>query len=126
MKEEKEHSVEWLKAENAENAFSTEAEETATWEFAAKDEEDEHSEEWLDIFSHEAEHNATEEVTEVEEEDTDNICFADLWDQLEALEERIKVQGVHIQQVKLETDQEGMGDHDDLPNGQKFLQLRRL
>jgi hypothetical protein len=21
---------------------------------------------------------------------------------------------------------EGMGDHDDLPNGQKFLQLRRL
>jgi hypothetical protein len=23
-------------------------------------------------------------------------------------------------------DEEGMGDHDDLPNGQKFLQLRRL
>jgi hypothetical protein len=37
------------------------------------------------------------------------------------------VQGRHIQQVKLETDkEEGMGDHDDLPNGQKFLQLRRL
>ena len=36
------------------------------------------------------------------------------------------MQGVHIQQVKLETGEEGMGDHDDLPNGQKVLQLRRL
>jgi hypothetical protein len=44
---------------------------------------------------------------------------------LEALEEKVKVQGMHIQQVKLEPD-EGVGDHDDLPNGQKFLQLRRL
>jgi hypothetical protein len=33
---------------------------------------------------------------------------------------------MHIQQVKLEMDEEGVGDHDDLPNGQKFLQLRRL
>jgi lipase chaperone LimK len=45
---------------------------------------------------------------------------------IEALEERVKVQGMHIQQVKLEMMKEGMGDHDDLPNGQKFLQLRRL
>jgi hypothetical protein len=28
--------------------------------------------------------------------------------------------------VKLETDEEGVGDHDDLPNGKKKLQLRRL
>ena len=28
--------------------------------------------------------------------------------------------------MKLEIDEVGMGDHDDLPNGQKFLQLRRL
>jgi hypothetical protein len=34
---------------------------------------------------------------------------------------------MHIQQVKLETDEEdGMGDHGDLPNGQKILQLRKL
>jgi hypothetical protein len=36
------------------------------------------------------------------------------------------VQGVHIQQVKLEMDEDGMGDHDDLSNGKKKLQLRRL
>jgi hypothetical protein len=28
--------------------------------------------------------------------------------------------------VKLETDEENMGDHDDLPNCRKFLQLGRL
>jgi hypothetical protein len=88
--------------------------------------EDEHSEEWLSIFSQEAEKNATWEATEAEEEEADNICFVELWEQVEALEERIKVQGMHIQQVKLEMDEEGVGDHDDLPNGQKFLQLRRL
>jgi hypothetical protein len=38
----------------------------------------------------------------------------------------VKVQSVHIQQVKLETDEGGMGDHDDLLMCQKFLQLRRL
>jgi hypothetical protein len=55
-------------------------------ELTAEEEEekkrDEHSEEWLNIFSHEAEKNATEEVAEAEEEEADNICFADLWDQL--------------------------------------------
>jgi hypothetical protein len=88
--------------------------------------DDEHSEEWLDIFSREAENTAARELAAADEEDTDNICFADLWEQIEALEERVKVQGMHIQQVKLETDEGGMGDHSDLPNGQKFLQLRRL
>jgi hypothetical protein len=38
----------------------------------------------------------------------------------------VKVEGMHIQQVKLETDEENMGDHDDLPNCRKFLQLGRL
>ena len=33
---------------------------------------------------------------------------------------------MHIQQVKLEADEEGMGDHSDLPNWKKNLQLRRL
>jgi hypothetical protein len=36
------------------------------------------------------------------------------------------VQGVHIQQVKLETDEGGMGDHGDLLMCQNNLQLRRL
>jgi hypothetical protein len=38
----------------------------------------------------------------------------------------VKVEGMHIQQVKLETDEENMGDHDDLPNCRNFLQLGRL
>jgi hypothetical protein len=58
---------------------------------AGEKEEDEHSEEWLSIFSHEAENNATWKVEEIEEEEADGICFADLWDQIEALEERVKV-----------------------------------
>jgi hypothetical protein len=61
-----------------------------------------------------------EELAEADEEDTDNICFADLWDQIEALEERVKVQGMHIQQVKLETDEEGMGDHMIFPMAKNF------
>jgi hypothetical protein len=64
-----------------------------TAEEEEEDEEDgENSEEWLDIFSHEAEQTATGEVAEAEEEEeTYNICFVDLWEQIEALEERIKV-----------------------------------
>jgi hypothetical protein len=73
------------------------------------------------IFSHEAEKTATWEVAETEEEEADNICFADLWEQIEALEERVRVQGRHIQQVRLETGkEEGMGDHDDLPMAKNF------
>jgi hypothetical protein len=53
--------------------------------------------------------------------------LADLYEEIEALERRVKVQGVHIQQVKLDADdEEGMGDHSDLPMCRKFLQLRRL
>jgi hypothetical protein len=42
------------------------------------------------------------------------------------MEEKVKVQSMHIQQVKLGVDAEGMGDHNDLPMSRKFLQLRRL
>jgi hypothetical protein len=53
------------------------------------EEEDEHSEESLDVFSEKAEAE--------EEEEADNICFADLWEQIKSLEERVKVEGMHIQ-----------------------------
>jgi hypothetical protein len=72
----------------------------------------------LNVFSEEAEAK--------EEEEADNICFVDLWEQIKAVEERVKVEGMHIQQVKLESDEENMGDHYDLPNCRKFLQLGRL
>jgi hypothetical protein len=97
-----------------------------TLEADQAEEEEEHSGEWLNIFSQEAEENATVEVAEVEEEEADIIFFVDLWEQIESLEERVKVQSVHIQQMKLETDEGGMGDQGDLPMCQKFLQLRRL
>jgi rRNA-processing protein FCF1 len=99
---------------------------------AEMEKENEHLVECLNTFSQQAEsvvalELTAEKDTKEDEEHMDNICFVDLWDQLEALEEGIKVQGMHIQQVKLEMDgKDGMGDHDDLPNGQNFLQLRRL
>ena len=37
-----------------------------------------------------------------EEEEANNISLADLYEQIEALERRVIVQGMHIQQVKLE------------------------
>jgi hypothetical protein len=90
-------------------------------------EDNEHSEEWLNIFSEETEKTATGEfVEEEEEEEAYNNCFADPWEQIESLEERVKVQSMHIQQVKLETDEEGMGDFSDLPMYRKVLQLGRL
>jgi hypothetical protein len=109
------------------NRFSQQVERVAAFELTAEAEkEEEHSEEWLSIFSHEVENNATEEVADTENEDTDNICLAELWEQIEALEDRVKVQGMHIQQVRLETNGDGMGDHDDQSHDQKFLQLWRL
>jgi hypothetical protein len=112
--EEDEHSEKCL------NAFSQKVEEVVALKLIAKEEEggNGHSEEWLDTFSQEAEAK--------EEEEADNICFVDLWEQIEALEERVKVQSMHIQQVKLETNEEGMGDFSDLPMSQKNLQLGRL
>jgi hypothetical protein len=95
-------------------------------EEAEEEEESEHSEEWLNAFSVEAEETATWEFEAKEEKGAGNICFVDLWEQIESLEERVKVQSVHIQQVKLETGEGGMGDHGDILMCQKFLQLRRL
>jgi hypothetical protein len=100
--------------------------ETAQAQLGAEEEDGEHSEEWLSIFSQEAENTARRELATTDEEDTNNICFVDLWGHIEALEEKVKVQGMHIQQAKLEPNEGGMGDHDDLPNGQNFLQMRRL
>ena len=86
------------------------------------DEEDDHSEEWLNIFSQETEKTATCEFEEKEEEEAYIISLDELYEQIEALEERVKVQGMHIQQVKLEADEEeSMGDHDDLPMCRKFF-----
>jgi hypothetical protein len=56
-----------------------------------------HSEEWLNIFSQETERTATWEFVEEEEEEVDNISFVDLYEQIKALERRVKVQGMHIQ-----------------------------
>jgi hypothetical protein len=90
--EEEEHSEECL------NIFSQEAEEAIALRLTAEEgKENEHSEEWLNIFSQEAEKTATGEVAEIEEEGADSICFADLWEKIESLEERVKVQSVHIQ-----------------------------
>jgi hypothetical protein len=91
--EENEHSEECL------NAFSQEAEEDVALKLTAEEaeEDDEHSEEWLSIFSQETEKTTTWEYAAEEEEEADNICFADLWEQIEALERRVKVQSVHIQ-----------------------------
>jgi hypothetical protein len=69
---------------------------------------DEHSEEWLKIFSQEAEQGTTAALEaaeeESEEEEADDIDFVDLYEELEALEKRVIVQILHIQQIKLETD----------------------
>jgi hypothetical protein len=122
VEKENEHSEECL------NAFIQEAEEAAALKLTAEETEgdDEHSEEWLNIFSQETEKTATWEFATEEEEEADNISLADLYEQIGALERRVKVQSMHIQQVKLEADEEGMGDHNDLPMCRKFLQLRRL
>lgn len=96
-------------------------------EAAQAEGEDEHSEEWLDTFSQEAEKTTTLELAEAEEEEGDSMSFVDLCEQIQALERRVIVQGMHIQQVRLETDEEDdMGNHCDLPICRNFLQLRRL
>jgi hypothetical protein len=66
----------------------------------------EHFEEWLKIFIQQAKTEKTaawELAKEEEEEEADNIDFVDLCEELEALEKRVMVQILHIQQAKLET-----------------------
>jgi hypothetical protein len=74
--------------------------------------EDENSTKWLKIFSQEAGQEiiavleTVEEEEEEEEEEADNMDFANLYEELEALERKVMVKGLHIQQDKLE---EGSG-----------------
>jgi hypothetical protein len=82
---------EWL------NIFSQKPEEAVALKLTAEeaDDDDEHSEEGLNIFSQDIEKTATWEF--VEEEETDNISLTDMYEQIESLERRVKVQGMHIQ-----------------------------
>jgi hypothetical protein len=91
--EENEHSEECL------NEFSQEDKEAVALKLTTEEaeEDDEHSEEWLNIFSQETEKTATGEFAEEEEEEADIISLADLYEQIEALKRRVKVQSVHIQ-----------------------------
>jgi hypothetical protein len=57
----------------------------------------------LRIFSQGAEQEMTAALESAVEEEADNIDFVDLCEELEALERRVIVQSMHIQQVKLET-----------------------
>jgi hypothetical protein len=64
----------------------------------SQEEENEHSEEWLNTFSQVVESTVTWEFAEEEEEEeAGSVSLADLYEQIEALEERVKVQSVHIQ-----------------------------
>jgi hypothetical protein len=65
-------------------------------------EEEEHSTELLKIFSQEDEQEMTAALESAAEEEADNIDFVDLYEELEALERRVIVQSMHIQQAKLE------------------------
>jgi hypothetical protein len=60
----------------------------------------------LKIFSQEAETEMTAALEPAAEEEADNMDFVDLYEELEALERRVMVQSLHIQQAKLE---EGRG-----------------
>jgi hypothetical protein len=87
-----------------ETVMEEEMEQTLTF---SRKEEDEHSTEWLKIFSQEAGQEITvvlEAAEEAEEEEADNMDFVDLYEELEALEKRVIVQSLHIQQIKLEAD----------------------
>jgi len=48
----------------------------------------------------------------VAEEEVDNIVFVGLCEELEALERRVEIEGMHIQQAKLEED-EGLHQHEE-------------
>jgi hypothetical protein len=59
------------------------------------EEEDENSEEWLNLFSQEDDKTATMKLTVKEE--VDNIDFSYLCEYIEFLERREEVQSMHIQ-----------------------------
>jgi hypothetical protein len=65
-------------------------------------EEEEHLAELLKIFSQEVETEMTATLESAIEEEEENMDFFDLYEELEALEKRVMVQSLHIQQAKLE------------------------
>jgi hypothetical protein len=85
---------------------------------------EEHSEEWPKFFSQEAETEMTAALEPAAAEETDNMDFADLYEELEALERRVMVQILHIRQVKLEADGEAYQPEErlegagDIPTGE--------
>jgi hypothetical protein len=85
---------------------------------AAQEEGNEHSKEIgaLKFFSQAAETEMTAalELATEEEEKEDNTSFVDLYQEFEALERRVKVQSLHIQQVKLEVDEGGFQSEEQL------------
>jgi hypothetical protein len=87
----------------AETVMEEEVEQTL---MVSQEEKDEHSTEWLKIFSQEVETWMTVALKPAAEEEVDNMDFVDLCEELEALERRVMVQSLHIQQAKLE---EGSG-----------------
>jgi hypothetical protein len=66
-------------------------------------EEEDNSEGWLKIFSQEDEQEMTAALETASEEEADSINFVDLCEELEALERRVIVQSMHIQNARLET-----------------------
>jgi len=65
-----------------------------TLEVAQEEEEDdEHSKKWINIFSQETKKTAVFELVE----EADNIILADLYEQIEDLDKRVIVRGMHIQ-----------------------------
>ena len=65
---------------------------------------EENSAELLKIFSQEYEQEMTIALELTKEEEADSMEFVDLYAELEALERRVMVQSLHIQQAKLEAD----------------------
>jgi hypothetical protein len=60
---------------------------------------EDHSAELLKIFSQEAEQEIIIVLEPTAEEEANNMDFANLWEELEALEKRVMVQILHIQQI---------------------------
>jgi hypothetical protein len=65
---------------------------------------EDHSTKLLKCFIQEVEHEMTAALESAAEGEADIMDFADLYEEIEALERRVMVQSQHIQQIRLETD----------------------
>ena len=75
----------------------------------------EHSTELLKIFNQEAETTAVLElVAEEAKKETNNMSLVDFCEDIEALERRVKVHRLHIQQVKSEANEGGFQSKEKL------------